>query len=566
MKVGTADGYLPIRPGASAGNPRSALEHAPMLRSETPNPAWRTGLIITAIAGILCTSWAGCRRGDRSHDGKVVLDLWHVWGGEQADAIDEVISKFEASHPDIAINPVFTRNDLATSQKFFTAVAAGAPPDVIFVDGPQVAPWAEWGALEPLDPYLAEAGIQAEDYFDPCWRQCSYDGKTWALTYCADPNFGFVWNKQQFREAGLDPDDPPESIAELDAMAVELTTRTEDGALESIGFIPWAQYGPANSVFTWGWAFGGEFYDYETQTVTADDPDVVRSMAWMLEYADRFDVRKIAALEAGFGTQEQDPFYTGKMAMRCLHIGGIVDIGKYAPDLDWGVTFIPAPEVGGEERSSWVGGWCMSIPSGSPHPDEAFELIRWLCHDPEGTTAVGEASGLFPGVEDSPYFEQVRGEPYYGAFLQIIQETRHQRPVMPSQAFLMRELTRAVDAARFGKIPPPSTVAIVAPSGPDWAVDVEQGLPEIGARLVASPADAAVTIVDATSALPTEMPEGDLVLAVTTQPETPIGADGYALLPFDAGDLDRWYVAKTALREASENTQRELDLILKGSE
>ena len=48
----------------------------------------------------------------------------------------------------------------------------------------------------------------------------------------------------------------------------------------------------------------------------------------MISYCDRFDVRRISALEAGFGTQEQDPFYTGLMAMRCLHIGGIVDIGR----------------------------------------------------------------------------------------------------------------------------------------------------------------------------------------------------------------------------------------------
>lgn len=525
----------------------------------------RAASLVLVILGSVVVLVCGCARQRDGEGSTLVLDLWHVWGGEQAAAIDKVIAQFEATHPGIKINPVFTSNDLATSQKFFTAVASGAPPDVIFVDGPQVAPWAEWGALQPLDSRIEAAGIKADDYFEPCWRQCTYEGRTWALTYCADPNFGFVWNRQAFREAGLNPDEPPRTIEELDAMAEALTRRTASGELETIGIIPWAQYGSANSMFTWGWAFGGEFYDEETHTVTADDPDIVRALAWMIGYCDRFDVRKISALEAGFGSQEQDPFHTGKMAMRCLHIGGIVEIGKYAPDLDWGVTFLPAPEVGGEERSSWVGGWCMSIPSGCPHPDEAFELIRWLCHDPEGTTAVGEASGLFPGVATSPYFEQVRNKPHYGAFLDIIRETRHQRPVMPSQAYLMRELARAVDAARFGKIAPPETVAIVAPESPDWAVDVEKGLVEMGAVLVADPAEADVVIVDATSS-GFAVAEGRNVLAVTTTPDAPEGAHGYALAPLTADYLRRWYVARVALHRATVNTQSELDLILKGGE
>jgi len=538
------------------------------MRADVSPHRARVPIVLTALVIALLAAVSGCGRGRTAAGEAVVLDLWHVWGGEQAAAIDEVVAAFEAAHPGVHVNPVFTRNDLASSQKFFTAVAANDPPDVIFVDGPQVAPWAEWGALEPLDDRLTAADIRPEDYFDPCWGQCTYEGRTWALTYCADPNFGFVWNKDRFREAGLDPSAPPRTIEELAAMAEALTVRGEGGDLATIGFIPWAQYGSANSVFTWGWAFGGSFYDPETRTVTADDPRIVRALTWMIEYCDRFDARKISALEAGFGTAEQDPFYTGKMAMRCLHIGGIVDIGKYAPDLDWGVAFIPPPAEGGEGQSSWVGGWCMAIPKGCEHPDEAFELIRWLCHDPAGTLAGGEASGLFPGVKDAPYFERVKGEPYYGAFLDIIQACKHQRPVMPSQAFFMRELDRAVDAARFGKIAPPKSVELVGSGNPDWWAGIAPGLAEKGVPVTLQGGgellDINATGPDAAELLPREPREN--VLAITAAAQPMEGADGFLPAPVDAGDILRWWTAKRALATARENTQRELDLILKGSE
>jgi ABC-type glycerol-3-phosphate transport system substrate-binding protein len=102
---------------------------------------------------------------------------------------------------------------------------------------------------------------------------------------------------------------------------------------------------------------------------------------------------------------------------------------------------------GGEKGSSWVGGWCISLPKGAKNQELGFEFIRWLCHDAEGTATVGRATGLFPGMRRSPYFDEVRNKRYYSTFLQILEDCRHQRPVMPVQAFYMRQMQRAVDAA-----------------------------------------------------------------------------------------------------------------------
>ena len=55
-------------------------------------------------------------------------------------------------------------------------------------------------------------------------------------------------------------------------------TRFEGDRLVRIGLVPWGVYGRANSLFTWGWAFGGEFYDAAQGRVTATDPDVVRAL------------------------------------------------------------------------------------------------------------------------------------------------------------------------------------------------------------------------------------------------------------------------------------------------
>jgi hypothetical protein len=62
-------------------------------------------------------------------------------------------------------------------------------------------------------------------------------------------------------------------------------------------------------------------------------------------------------------------------------------------------------------------------------------------------------------LKASPYFATIQGKKHYSKFLSILQECRHQRPVMPVQARYMRELARAVDAAVYGKATPREALA-----------------------------------------------------------------------------------------------------------
>ena len=406
-----------------------------------------------ALVGLgLLATLAGCGRSAETKPGVTEISVWHPWGGAATPRIEKVMAAFEAAHPNIKLKVLFTPNDLSNNQKFFTSVAASRPPDVVFVDGPQVSEWAERGALQPIDRFMIDSGVQREGFFEPCWRQNRYRKHDWALTFCADPNFAFVWSKKDFRDAGLDPEIPPASIADLDRMAERLT-RTEGGNITRVGMIPWAQYGGTNSLFTWGWAFGGSFYDEANKRVTANDPRVVKALEWIVSYAKKYDVTRVTSLQQGFGTAQLDPFYIGKMSMRCLHISVVEDIQRYAPDLDYGVTFIPAPPDG-EQHSSWVGGWCMALPAGSKHPELGWEVIRWLCADRTGTGLVGREMGLMPGLRSSPAFQTLSNARGFSQFYKILQETRHQRPVMPVQAYYMGALQRAVDAAIYGKKTP----------------------------------------------------------------------------------------------------------------
>ncbi len=409
--------------------------------------------VFSVIVTVLIATCCGCSTHNKAAESKVtVITLWHPWGGTQKEEMTRVVGEFNRTHPHIFVKTLFTPTDLGSNQKFFTAVAAKRPPDVTFVDGTQTAAWAEQGALQPLDERVKRDNIKPGDYFTPCWKQNYYKNHVWALTYCADPNFAFAWNKSIFRKVGLDPEKPPQTLEELDKYN-DIITKVNNGKIERIGIIPWSQYGNANATFTWGWAFSGSFYDSKTNKITANNPNVVKALEWMTGYARKYDVTKINAFASGFGSRDQDPFYTGKLAMRCMVASGIRDIREYAPNLDYGLTFIPAPK-NGEVHTSWVGGWCLALPKGSKHPDEAWEFIKWCCHDPKGTGLVGAWQGVFPAYKASPFLKKAAKMEGYSVYLKILQECRHQRPVMPAQTFYMSALNKAVEYSVYGKKTP----------------------------------------------------------------------------------------------------------------
>jgi multiple sugar transport system substrate-binding protein len=396
-------------------------------------------------------------------EGVTVLQFWHPWTGQYAEDLAEVIAEFNRTHPRIQVNALFMPTGAGENMKFFVSVAGGVPPDVVFVDGAQVASWAAMGVLRPLNDLMAETGVSRDDYFEPSWRQCEYNGKAWAIPAAADPNFALVWNKHFFRQAGLDPERPPRTIQELEDYALKLTVFDKKGEIERLGFLPTFVPHGSIAVLTWGWAFGAKFYDERTQQFTCDDPHAIEALKWILHMQKLYGGQeRILNFESGFGFSAQEPFIQRDLAMSIAYIAYAQDILRFAPDLEFGIGPMPVKQ-GVTPGSEWIGGWTMAIPYGTRgHEKQAFELIRWMCADKVGTRYMGKTMKLLPAFRKSPFFEKdiEEGRPddpevrVLKAFYEILQRAKRVRPVTPVSAYYMSELMRALGRARNGSLTP----------------------------------------------------------------------------------------------------------------
>ncbi len=405
-------------------------------------------LVIGASLGLLV---GGClpQPGPEPH----VITVWQPFDASLQPALDHVVAEFERSHPGIKVRMSFASNDLTSSQKLFLAIAGGVGPDVTFVDGQQLSEWAARGALADLTESFEKSDLKKEDFWIPRWKESTFRNHVYAIPWGADPNFAFVWNKDMFRKAGLDPEKPPRTIDDLDRMADKLTVVDKQGNISILGINPWEWEG-ANSMFTWGYAFGGSLYkepdqDHPLGTVTADDPKVVEALEWMAKFGRKYDVRKVNSFTTQVIGIGNDPFFAGKSAMRLMHVSQIKQLRKYAPTMDFGIGLIPAP-LDGEYPNGWIGGWSLAVPRNKKVRPEAFEFIKWMCTSKEATTIEANEMEQFPAYAKSQVFERLSKDPIRGVFYKILANAKHVRTLMPVQGYYMERIGRAMDEVLYG--------------------------------------------------------------------------------------------------------------------
>ncbi len=324
------------------------------------------------LAVALLAMLAGCDRQD-PHGGRLVLKYWEKWTGFEGEAMQEIVDDFNASQDRIFVDYMAVSQ---VDRKLMLATAGGVPPDIAGIWSNQIAVYSENNALTPLDRLAAESGPRREDYIDIFWRACSHRGRLFALP-STPTSTALIWNKKMFRAAGLDPERPPRSLAELEEFNQKLLTRRPDGGLATIGHLP-EEPGWWNAM--WGEWFGGSLVN-DDQELTILSPENLAAYRWVQSYPERFGAREIITFRDGFGNwaSPQNAFLSGRVAMVMQGVWIHNYIKNYAPaDFEWGVAPFPTENPDQEHPVTVAECDILVIPHGAKHPRESFEFIRYV--------------------------------------------------------------------------------------------------------------------------------------------------------------------------------------------
>lgn len=337
----------------------------------------------------------------------VRLVVWGMESSAESKDMDAKVLAFEQRHPNIKIAALSMGAGAMNPQKLMTAIVGGVPPDLVQQDRFTIGDWASRDAFRPLDDLLQAdlrsrdpLAIHQKDYVPATWTETVSQGHVFAIPNDTDDRVLF-YNRALFKQAGLDPDKPPQTWEEMIADAKRLTQRAPTGGYDRMGLVPIFGQG---WLYLWSWQEDGEVMSADGRRCTLDNPQTVQALSALVSWYDALGgVDAINAFAGGFGSDAQDPFITGKLAMRVEGDVLINSIARYKPDLDFAVAPVPVPEerLRHEGRFShestwvtWSGGHSFAIPRGAKHVREAWEFMQWF-NSPEASLIGARAQAAY---------------------------------------------------------------------------------------------------------------------------------------------------------------------------
>lgn len=289
----------------------------------------------------------------------------------------ELAAAFEKAHPGIKVSLENVGETVSNSAKFVASLAAGHGPDVLYQNRHSLSELASLGAFRAVDDLIERDGIKITDWAPVQYREMSWMGHQYGLPLETDTRF-LLWNKDIFTEVGLDPDRPPRTWQDLEAMTPRLNKVAADGRFTRIAFDPYGRWGD-----TWFWLYAwqnrGEFFaEPEHRSATPDHLRNVAALEWLVRYYDQY--------LGGFANSGQllnaggDPFLGGRVAM--VGTGNWTLNSYVVAPFAWGSAPVPYPADG--LKTTWSCGYAFVMPRTVRHAAAAWEFMKWAT-GPGGT-------------------------------------------------------------------------------------------------------------------------------------------------------------------------------------
>jgi sn-glycerol 3-phosphate transport system substrate-binding protein len=293
-------------------------------------------------------------------------------GGPITKIIDGYAADFEKENPGIKLRPIYAGSYQDTIAKALTAVKSGEPPVTSILLSTDMFTLIDEDAMVPFDDLIKTDEDRAwlKSFYPAFMENSQTGGKTWGIPFQRS-TIVLYYNKEAFKEAGLDPNRAPGTWQEMADYAGKLTKRDASGNVTQWGVqIP-------SSGFPY-WLFQGLVIENGVNLMNSagtevyyDKPEVIGALQYWMDLVNKQKVHPPGIVE--WGTTPKD-FFERKVAMIWTTTGNLTNVRQNAK-FDFGVAMLPA----NKQRGSPTGGGNFYIfkKSTPAQREAAFKFIKW---------------------------------------------------------------------------------------------------------------------------------------------------------------------------------------------
>lgn len=293
--------------------------------------------------------------------------------GPLAKVMEGYVNEFNQSHPNIQVQAVYSGDYVQTMTKVMAAVKGGGMPDVAVMAATDVLGLKDAEAILPLDSFAkkdSDGDGFMKDFF-PAFMP-KYDDKYWGIPFQRSTPV-LYYNKEMFKEAGLDPNKPPANWKELEDDAKKLTKRDTSGQVNHWGVMigvddTWIiqgyimqQFSEPKRIFN----DAGTKVDFNTEATKTVLSNFIR-------FAKEDKVMPETLIQTPTLTSD---FVAGKTAMMFYSTGGLGFVRDNAK-FEFGTAFLPAAK----QFAAPTGGGNLYLLNTKDEAKEnaSWEFIRWM--------------------------------------------------------------------------------------------------------------------------------------------------------------------------------------------
>src|SRR5438874_10426568 len=162
---------------------------------------------------------------------------WHAMSGINGEALNKIVNNFNKSQSNTKVEAVFqgTYDDLLA--KLNTALASNAAPALVQVYDIGQRYMYDSGQVVPMQAFIDRDKFDTADFEPAVINYYKYQDKLQSMPFNASSAI-LYYNKDAFKEVGLDPEKPPVTFTEVADAAKKLTKKDASGNTVRYGFGP----------------------------------------------------------------------------------------------------------------------------------------------------------------------------------------------------------------------------------------------------------------------------------------------------------------------------------------
>ena len=323
-------------------------------------------LFAAGIAAVMTVSLAACSGGAKDEgkdknesgaDGKTVT-FWNSFTGADGDMLVKLVNRFNEENKDGITVEMDISSDF--DSQLSTAFAAGTGPTMILSSSAYRFTYGDY--MQDISDVFDKTNLDKADFIQSYLDYCSEGDSLYFVPFQV-VGYYMYWNKDLFKQAGLDPDEPPATWEEWKIYAEKITDETKNVYGSGIS------YDYAYQIAHMMQRFGG-------LAVTDDNG------SWKANFAGNKGYQDFLNMYKGLVDGKHNPLEADTDSMMSAGQIGItaggpwVTAGLDTAGVNYGIGLIPQGDAG-DMNSVEVLGFSVTTSASDEEKEAAYKFIEW---------------------------------------------------------------------------------------------------------------------------------------------------------------------------------------------